>query len=545
MLTWAKGRPVTAIALILAAGVVVVGAILRIAGLDWGNPYVYHPDEFHIGKEAMTMVRTGDIQPHAFLYPSFLIDLEAIAVAVLHSLRDWPLTVDHPWLLDSEFLETQFPYVLAGRAIVAASGIATVVVVIELGRRLAGWTAGLTAGLAMAVVPLGVTYAHYLTTDVPTALLCASCGLSTVLAARSEQRRWWLLAGLLGGLAASTKWNGLSVIGVPLLALLLSLLDRRPGRLGRFWRDTAVLAFGACLGLLVATPALVRTPGEVAESLAFQFASYSQTDPRYSGSSMAFHIGALLTAYGPALIILAVGMLGGIRRALRTNDRLVLVIPAFAIAYLVVASIPVRHYERNLLPLVPYLAVGIGIGAAEFRQWLRTVGLSRPVTTAIVGGAVVLALLPASLASARAATGFVGPDTRTVAREWILDNIPRGTTIARELDAPQFSPAEYHWDKTLWLSERTLTELREAGVLYLLTSSDTYSRFLAKPPEDVARNWYERLFTLPEVYRIDPSPDQRGPTVRVFRLDPEGPLPPQPAAIGRRRSRPARTRRDW
>jgi hypothetical protein len=31
---------------------------------------------------------------------------------------------------------------------------------------------------------------------------------------------------------------------------------------------------------------------------------------------------------------------------------------------------------------------------------------------------------------------------------------------------------------------------------------------------------YRELFALPEVFRVDPEPGRRGPTIRIFRLDP-------------------------
>jgi 4-amino-4-deoxy-L-arabinose transferase-like glycosyltransferase len=517
----ARAKPLTFLAVGAAVAIIGVGAVLRFAGLDWGRPYVYHPDEYYVAKQAFAMVSAGDPLPHNFFYPSLLIDLQAFVTVVLHAWRGWPLTTDPPGLLETEFLRTQFPYVLAGRAIVAMTGVATIVVTIEFGRRLAGWTAGLAAGLAVAVIPLSVVNAHYLTTDVPSALICALCGLATLIASRRDRYRWWLLAALLAGLAGSTKWNGLSVVGVPLLALLLQLVDRQPGWFAPWWKRVTIVLGGAAVGLVVATPGVVLIPNEVAHWLALQVTAYQTPDPRQTEDSLLYHVKALRSSFGaPALLLVGFGFAGSVRRALVAHERVVLTVPAFAVAYFLLASVPARHYERNLMPIIPYLAVALGLGVAEIEHWVRRTRLPGAValTTAVI--VVALALWPTVQLSALFAEGFLRPDTRTVAREWVLQNIPRGTEIRREWDTPQFSPSEYPAAVTRWLSSRSLDEYREAGVRYLIASSLSYGRFLVKPPDDPARQRYERVFELPEVLRIDPRPGDRGPTIRIFRLDP-------------------------
>ncbi len=61
----------------LLTAVVLVGAVLRFTGIEWGRPFVYHPDEEAIVKTAMRMVATRDWNPHDFNYPSLVIDVQA------------------------------------------------------------------------------------------------------------------------------------------------------------------------------------------------------------------------------------------------------------------------------------------------------------------------------------------------------------------------------------------------------------------------------------------------------------------------------------
>ena len=51
-------------------GLIVLGAGLRVWGITFGLPYLYHPDEPLGVSVAINMVKTGDLNPHFFGYGS-------------------------------------------------------------------------------------------------------------------------------------------------------------------------------------------------------------------------------------------------------------------------------------------------------------------------------------------------------------------------------------------------------------------------------------------------------------------------------------------
>ena len=54
-----SGRPLSSsLARLTLVGIVLLAAGLRLAGIDFGRPYVYHPDEGFIAQPAMNIVRT-------------------------------------------------------------------------------------------------------------------------------------------------------------------------------------------------------------------------------------------------------------------------------------------------------------------------------------------------------------------------------------------------------------------------------------------------------------------------------------------------------
>ena len=145
--------------------IVLVGAALRVTGIGFGDPFVYHTDEWIIARPAMTMAATGDWNPHNFFYPSLLIDLEAVAARAMHALGGATLATGQPWLFENELVADQFGYVLAGASDRRhPRDDDDSLVVFETTRRLVGSAGALAAAAIMAVVPLAVEHSHYLTT---------------------------------------------------------------------------------------------------------------------------------------------------------------------------------------------------------------------------------------------------------------------------------------------------------------------------------------------------------------------------------------------
>jgi 4-amino-4-deoxy-L-arabinose transferase-like glycosyltransferase len=504
--------------------IVAVGAALRVSGIDFGDPFVYHPDEWALARPAMAMAATADWNPHNFLYPSLLIDLEAVLVGLLHAAGGSALATGQPWLHQNELVPDQFGYVLAGRLLVALLGTATILAVFETTRRLAGLVGALAAAAIVAIVPLAVESAHYLTTDVPMTFLCALCLLTTVVATQSGRRRWWLGAALIAGLAGSTKWNGLAVAAVPLLAYAVILFDRaRPFALLRDPTPYAMVGV-AFVGFVAPTPAIVLAPAEVISWVSSSAAIYAVPDPRQTQDTVTFNLGALVATPGPLLIGGVLGMLVIVARMREgPATRAAVVIPAFIVGYFVLASLPPRYYARNLLPIIPYLAVSAGIAVATLLDQVRRRSAAWPIppgsTAAVVGIVFVISLLPPVASSLAATAGLSRPDTRDLARAWMLEHVPPATVVGREIYTPQFAATEFTPAGSFFLHELGLDAYRVNGARYMIASSWAYERFLDKPATPIEDAFYRDLFALPEAYRIDPGPDRTGPTIRILRLE--------------------------
>jgi 4-amino-4-deoxy-L-arabinose transferase-like glycosyltransferase len=513
----------TALALLI-----VLGGALRLAGIDAGNPYVYHPDEWYLAKTGMVMVRELDPLPHFYQYPSLMPILSAVVAAVVRGLGGPTLETDQPWLLEREVLPEQFVYFLAVRVLVAMIGLATILVVYLIGARLRGRTAGLAAAAIVAVSPLHITNSRFATTDVPLALAGAVALLVTIHAVKDGRDRWWAAAGIAAGIAASTKWNGLAILGVPLLACFLA-----GGRASDLVRPAALIAFARrrtpwLIGFAAVATVLAITPGLLLE---FRTAGrnilqlgrhYGEAEPYSSVDSISYAAGALAQGLGPLVVVAA---LVGLALMLADRRPAEVPIPAFVAVYFLVVALAPRQYERNLMLLVPLLAVAAGAAVAETAartaEILRRRTSSGETTTAAAGAVaaalLAVALIPGTVGVVQAATAPVGPDTRTIAIDWIHANIPAGSSIAREVYTPQVGP-EYRVQQTFYLADLSLDEYRRRGVRYLIASESAWARFLAPGGAPEAAAFYEQLFKLPEIGRIERGPGEQGPRIQVFEL---------------------------
>jgi hypothetical protein len=339
---------------------IVVGAlILRLYAVGWGLPYVDHPDEPSAANTVLGMLRRGDWDPHFFKKPSLYyyalrLAFEAhwrygLAKGLYSDMSQLPL--------GTYYYITTPGFFVWGRTLTALFGAATLFVIYSIGRRWWGAAVGLSATAVLAVLPFHVRNSQFLTVDVLT-------GLTTALALAAalrllDDRRWrtYALAGLLTGLAASTKYPAASVALVVLLAHGL--------RLGRqslrdFWRLPWAMLWSV-VGFLIATPYALITPGAFLGGVLKQYSDYNTPGGDLfrrwpvAGYLNFFWSDGLLPLPCIALLIGAVVVI-------RRRDRAGLVMIGFALPYLLFVLSQHKHFFRNLMPIFPVLVLLVGIG---------------------------------------------------------------------------------------------------------------------------------------------------------------------------------------
>jgi len=182
----------------------------------------------------------------AFLAPG-TDEAYAIGVARQFSLSYFDHPPLHFWLVGAwaklwgseDLLLLRLPFV-------ALSAVSTWLL-FDLTRRLFGDQAGIWAAAIFNLAPVfGLVHGTLILPDGP--LLCAGLGMAHVVARilfepeQGAQRRRWLAAGLLAGLAALSKYHGLLMIGGMLLFLSTSSAHRHWLRRPEPWLAALVAA---------------------------------------------------------------------------------------------------------------------------------------------------------------------------------------------------------------------------------------------------------------------------------------------------------------
>lgn len=495
---------------LILGGILILAATLRLWGADWGAPYVYHPDEHSIVHAALNIVREGDPNPHWFHYPSLLIYLQAALIAALQPFVDAPLITDPaghgigPWDVAME----QWPFVFAGRILVALFGVAGVGLTYTAAAALAGPSVGLSAAAFMAFSPLHNESSHYLTTDV-TAMMWIALALSLALRHGRSGKDHLIAAGFVAGLAASTKYPAGMVLVAP---LVLALRRPLPAALHRLlWISGA-----AALGFVLTSPFTLLDAPKLLHDMAVQREHYLSRGT--TAGNWRFYLSYLWnTGCGPPLSLFTLlGIVAAVLGWQCAQRRIRLVLVLLPLAYLAYLTTWPLRFERNLMPILPFAAC-----VAADVLWQATRLLPHRAATVALGVLVSIACAPGLRDSIGFNRRLQLPDTRTLANEWISANLPAGARIAREEYTPQIDGRRFEVVFVQVLGTRDYGWYLQQKIDYLVLSSNIGGRFEppVRPAEAAIAQFY-RMITrdLPLIADIAPSPQQTGPRIRIYRV---------------------------
>jgi len=200
--------------------------------------------------------------------------------STVHDSSDW--SPGAPLLYAAAFYATGGPREGTGRIVEALMGVAAIVVVFLLGRRLGGRGAGLLAALAVAVYPPFIHSTGELMSEPPALLTLPAAVLAFLWASEQERLRAWLLPGLLFGLTAMFRPEYLLVAGAFVVVAAI-----RVG-MARGWKPGLAGA-----GLLLLALALPIVPWTVRNAVVLD-----RLVPISTGGGKALYVGTFLPADG-------------------------------------------------------------------------------------------------------------------------------------------------------------------------------------------------------------------------------------------------------
>jgi hypothetical protein len=411
---------------------------IRAPAAWYAYPFEGNPDERCIVATAHGIARSGDLDPHVFNYPSLEMYLVAGAFEILSRVPAWRGAFGL-----ADVLPTPQEFVVA-RLMILALACATIYATGRLALRWFDPLAALAAMCFVAASPLHTALSYTATVDPAAALFAVlTCAIALRIYAGEPRLRDYVLAGVLAGATAGSKYTGVLVA----LAVIAAHFLRRESRARTEYQRTKCL-----LAYLVVAPVsfFLTTPYALLDPDAFWTAIRALRDNYRAGQVDHEAAGAVTyVEYLRALMFDGFGIWPAILAAIGAvalwleDRRKLFVLAIFPLALYALLGAYKIFFLRNALPIVPFLALFAGRGlvaAASFarsrleRRW--TVERSRRL--AWIGGAVVaaLAFAPPLQASLRRLELARMRDVRAPALEWVLANLPAGAKIAREHRTP-------------------------------------------------------------------------------------------------------------
>jgi hypothetical protein len=420
----------------LLLGIMLLGALLRFTGIRFGLSLEFaRPDEERITAAALRIME-GDFDPHFFLYPTFFI-YQTAAVSAL--LPHTPHVAAELAVEEAESSSGRDPRVvrLVARVLSATSGVLTIAVLCGAALELFSWRIALTAAALLAVAFLHVRDSHFGVTDVPATFVAVCAFWSAVrLASRGLSAGRIAAAGLLCGLAASTKYNLVFVAAPAMIAVALQTARSWPNDRAATVRFLAIFTASLTVGFLVATPySLLDRPGFLADfeeqrraALGVDRSPILDDARRILSERGWLHHAVFSLRYGVGLPMWLSAVAGAVWLAFARPARAGLVL-SFPLLFYAVMGTSTLAYARWVVPLVPFIclmaALWIAVMADAATRVLRTPGMATIVT--------MILTIAVAAPTASEAWAFDRLVQRTDARElgarWIEARHAAGATV--------------------------------------------------------------------------------------------------------------------
>lgn len=551
---------------------ILVGAfLLRFIGMWYGLPSIYNSDESTILTHALSFGAKKSLEPSFVEYPTlyfyFLFFVYGIYFFVGYAAGIFKSALD----LGAAFFLDPTGLFLVGRFASVILGTLSVWMVFRLGERFFSRNIALLSSFILALSFTQVNRAHWILVEASLAFMCVFALYLILKHYQNPSIKTNVWAGLVSGLAISTKYNA-GFIFVPLL--LSSILVYKKD-LGSLSKNLSVSLLTLAAGFLIGSPYWI-----------FSFSAFLDASVKFTFSHVTYgvvgHISSIPFVW-PFWELVSndwtVGflLLAGFIYALFSREKKQVLLLSFAVPtflYVATWSSADLHY---ITPIYPALAL---LAAIFLNDILGHIQKGKVKILFLV-----LLFLPSFLKIAHYDIGLTQKDTRAFAEEWIESKIPDGSVIGYEnyVYGPNlFDPSRFFKNKSesqflpLELRERLveaslrrtsynlfnlrkdikrrriaqnikfknpyfrylllnrlpkLTALPKNGVEYLMISSDSYEHYFKNQPPKKGtpvwlsyqngRSFYSSVFEsqdLSLLKEFNPGFWNPGPTIKIYKF---------------------------
>lgn len=515
-----------------ALGAVLLLALaVRLIGIGWGLPPIYHVDESWFAGLAVKHFQ-GNWDPNFFHVPS----LYSYMVAGVWNLYYFGGKALGTFDSRKDFLEAYerdaTTFIVLGRLITVLFSMGTVLFMFLVGRAMFSPRTGLLAALLLTLSLEHVKISHDMVPDVTMVFFLLPSFFFIWKVYVRGRTADYLLAGAFAGLAFTTKYGGIFLFLPLVLAHAFRLAERRKP-VWRFILDARLI--GA--GLVFLAVFIMGTPYAVLNFQRFKadflWQSQHLTSAGHFGTSAATPAWLFYLRHGfreniglLAQFLCLGGVVLGLAR-FRKKDILLLSMPL--VMFVMIGSWK-SYATRYLLPLAPFFILLAAVFLDFLLEKAKAVSPARLPGPLTLKNGLVFALaasffVPNIVRVARFNILLTEPDTRAVAESWVNRNISPRTRIAIESDCPSLSRRRYIVLLQHSLSDVDLDWLAFRRVRYAMVNDIMYRRFTDHPDEFPREAGFYRSLDEKAVLvkTIVPRWDEtlidlHNPTIKIYRL---------------------------
>lgn len=392
---------------------------LRVSGLGFGLPFAYHQDEPILINHALQIGVAHRITfyviPPFTQYLLFCVYsayfLIGMALNCFSDMQSFAMTyVNNP----SAF------FILARLSLGVFFGVGTVALLAKLAEEFFSKQVAWLASLMLAIALIHVQNSHYAYVDTAVTFSILLVVYFILKVFGESKLKYYLMAGIALGWAASIKYTALYIVPALLLIFVIALLKRQMS-VGAI-KGFAAATIATCISFIILVPYVVFDYTHFMNQMIVQAGAETHV-------GFSFHlVYSLLHGCGPLWLVLAIVGLGLIAR--KGGYRAWIILSISTTFYAVNACFG-QHFARYILPLVPLLCLSAAVACDKFfyRQKKLT-----PIGRICVAVLVVSMILP----TFRTLALFNADDTRSLAYEWFQDNVPENSVVI--VDNRAFAP---------------------------------------------------------------------------------------------------------
>lgn len=482
----------------LATIVLLLAAIVRIIGLDYGRPDMQfyphdrerdflpletpiHPDEYFYVSIPIQMLAQGRFNPDFYENPSFLINLNWLTYLITGSNPHGNEDIRG----ENQRQFAPFPFYMVGRVYSMLGGMLAVTgtfacvrgIGAQLGLR--GRQVRFSALCAAALVALStpmVQHSHYATTSslasgFAVLAIWLSFAAISLNAHRNRFHSWHYLAGaaVMAGLSAGCRYNSAAVWIVVFAAAVLW------GRQTRQWVRTLAALSLAPIAFILSTPGAVFAFDQFWQGFSYIFLAFTTGGQVPYGTPIGlWYEYRYLALFGIGLVGLGLAGFGSIFGVLHSKLRsrtIILAIYIIAYSFVVLRTVRPGHSDQLLVPIIPAFAVLTGIGVLALMKATERRYLSVWRSRAIEAIVIVALLAQPLITTLELLPLFTRTDTRLVAAAWIHRQLPSGSRIhlIGGYNVP-LDTSRYEVTQTYDNGYTDLQILRDSGIDYVIYS---------------------------------------------------------------------------